>query len=98
MCISALNGNFFVRILRIAEATTHLQARRQFINFQDSIRILILKYKERTAMSKSTALIIEDSQTQGEFIGRMLAREDWNYVLCKEIRAARDLYVMKKSS
>ncbi len=47
-------------------------------------------------MSKSTALIIEDSQTQGEFIGRMLAREDWNYVLCKEIKAARDLLRYEK--
>ncbi|ESQ86555.1 response regulator [Asticcacaulis benevestitus] len=39
-------------------------------------------------MANGLALIIEDSQTQAQIIGRMLADEDWTYVLAKTLEDA----------
>jgi len=36
-------------------------------------------------MAEGLALIIEDSQTQAQIIGRMIADEDWSYVIAKSI-------------
>ncbi len=40
-------------------------------------------------MSNGLALIIEDSQTQAQIIGRMLEDEDWSYVLAKNLDDAQ---------
>ena len=39
-------------------------------------------------MANGLALIIEDSQTQAQIIGRMLEDEDWTYVLAKTLEDA----------
>jgi DNA-binding NtrC family response regulator len=42
-------------------------------------------------MAEGLALIIEDSQTQAQIIGRMLEDEDWSYVIAKSMAHAREI-------
>jgi DNA-binding response OmpR family regulator len=45
-------------------------------------------------MAEGLALIIEDSQTQAQIIGRMLEEEDWRYVIAKTLREAREALLL----
>ena len=47
-------------------------------------------------MAEGLALIIEDSQTQANIIGRMLADEDWAFVLAKTLDEALHMIVQKR--
>jgi len=43
------------------------------------------------SMAEGLALIIEDSQTQANIIGRMLQDEDWDFVLAKTLEDAQQI-------
>lgn len=49
-------------------------------------------------MAEGLALIIEDSQTQAQIIGRMLEDEDWTYVIAKTIEESREILLTRHPS
>jgi CheY-like chemotaxis protein len=49
-------------------------------------------------MAEGLALIIEDSQTQAQIIGRMLEDEDWTYVIAKTLEDARHVLIQQHPS